>query len=193
MLHKLIFSLKNGKMNDENLKILLLASQAGNKESYRQFLEIIMPIVEKKCQHGVFKKDHVDDLVQESMLAIHKGLSTFDSNRPVIPWVYVIIQHKIIDYLRKSARNKEDSTGFEMDTIAEVKQDVTNESPKANDLIERLPEKLRQPLYLTKVKGYSTAEAAKLLGMKENALRTRLSRAYEKLKQLIEEKGIENE
>ena len=55
------------------------------------------------------------------------------------------------------------------------------------ELIDRLPKDLRAAVYLHYYEGYSTKECAKLLGVKESALRMRLHRARALLKNWIEE------
>ena len=55
------------------------------------------------------------------------------------------------------------------------------------ELIERLPKDLRAAVYLHYYEGYSTKECAKLLGVKESALRMRLHRVRALLKNWIEE------
>jgi RNA polymerase sigma-70 factor (ECF subfamily) len=44
----------------------------------------------------------VEDLVQETLLAIHVRRHTYDPDQPFTPWVYAIARYKLIDYLRRT-------------------------------------------------------------------------------------------
>ena len=55
------------------------------------------------------------------------------------------------------------------------------------ELVDRLPEAWRAPVYLYYYEGYSTAECAELLGLRPGTVRMRLSRAREQLKTWLEE------
>jgi RNA polymerase sigma-70 factor (ECF subfamily) len=44
----------------------------------------------------------VEDLVQETLIALHKRRHTYDRSQPLTPWVYAIARYRLIDYLRRS-------------------------------------------------------------------------------------------
>ena len=169
----------------ESIKILFIESQAGDQNSYRELLTTLSPWIQQKVRSKVFKTDDCEDLVQETLVSIHKALHTYDSSYDPAPWVYAITKRRIIDYIRKTMRKNE--------FISENnEQAVTNHIGIANiesvrekfELLKDLPENLLRPILLTKIIGHSTSEAAQILNIKENALRTRLSRGF----RLIEKK-----
>ena len=53
--------------------------------------------------------------------------------------------------------------------------------------VMNLPQKYRTPLYLYYYEGYAVREVASLCGLKESTVSTRLQRARQKLKQMLEE------
>lgn len=166
----------------EHLKKLLCASQQGDQKAYKCFLEAILPIVTNRVSRQVIKKDDIDDVIQESLISIHKALATYDSRREVLPWLITIVHRRIIDYIRKVTRisDKEqltidgDVTFFEDETNSIVKGDLS--------ILNKLPKQVKRAIILTKIDGYTTKEAAQILGVGEGAVRTKISRGLSKLK-----------
>ncbi len=172
-------------MDSDELKFLLVDAQSGNKNSYKKFYDKVLPIIIYIVNAKVFNPDDRNDVVQDALLGIHKSLQSFDSSRDPLPWVKTITNYKIIDYIRKISKKNEHET-------LTPEGDVTIYGLSANSSIEdlrilgRLPESLRKPLMLAKLEGYSTTEIAGMMNIKENAVRTRISRAMKKLKKLLE-------
>lgn len=48
----------------------------------------------------------VEDVVQETLLAIHLKRHTWDARQPLLPWVRVVAYHKVIDSLRRRGSAK---------------------------------------------------------------------------------------
>jgi len=179
---------------ENQLSGLIVLSQKGDKKSYKSLLVALLPFVTKMIQKKVFNENDVSDVVQEVMISIHKSLPTYDAKRDVMPWVYTITQRRVIDYIRKVSRRatKEILTADGDVTFfaGETKLELDTESLKVLDL---LPEQTRKAITLTKIEGHSTKEAALILGMKENALRTRVSRGMTMLKKRASEGLIDEQ
>ncbi len=177
--------------DDNKLSKLLRLSQEGDKNSYREFLQTITPLL-LKIANKAFHKDDVTDIVQDIYVSIHKSLPSYDPNRSATPWVCAIANRRVIDYIRKIEYRSQNEEHF-------VDGDVTNYSDQTKTIIDQelppflelVPKETKEALILTKIEGYSTDEAAKLLGLKSNALRTRISRGLKTLRDKLEE-DLEN-
>src|SRR5574340_1794991 len=44
--------------------------------------------------------DDIEDLVQETLIAVHTRRHTYDSGQPLTAWVHAIARYKIVDLLR---------------------------------------------------------------------------------------------
>lgn len=73
----------------------------------------------------------------------------------------------------------------------EITAAYSEESFELLDLVRQLPEKDRDVVYLYYYEQYPTREIAKLSGERESTVRSRLSRAREKLRGLMEGEGYE--
>lgn len=92
-------------------------------------------------------------------------------------WFIRCAIHRSVDLIRKR-KNWEEIPS----TVPAVNDDTT----EVMQTLLAMPEKYRMPLYLTAVCGYSTAESAKILGITDAGLRTRLTRARRMLAKELE-------
>ena len=167
------------QMPQNNFLDLLIKSQDGDKAAYLQFLNECSAYLKLKIRKWINRPELAEELIQEVLIGIHKNLQTFDRSRSPEAWIMGITRFKVIDYFRKNPHKFQELSG-----------DVTNQEEFANSImnsiietLDELPENLKEALIMTKVEGLSTREAALKLGIKENALRTRLSRAMARLKE----------
>src|SRR5687767_15890544 len=86
------------------------AGQAGDSESYLQLLQRVTPRIRQIVGHrrGFAGPADVEDLVQDILLSLHAVRSTYDPNRPFMPWLLAIIRSRLADgarrYVRQGAR-----------------------------------------------------------------------------------------
>ncbi len=173
-------------MKNTNLKDLIIKTLAGDQLACEQFLLSLIPKINARIYNKIQRKEDHEDVKQNALMAIYKSLKTFDVSKDLSPWVNAIIDFKIADYYRKKNRTKDKEVNIDSEhvTIPGVEANIDFEMI---DMIEQLPEKFIEPIVLTKIKGHSTKEAAQILNIKENALRTRVSRGIQKLEVLMKE------
>jgi RNA polymerase sigma-70 factor (ECF subfamily) len=96
----------NGRANthEDRLRDLLVLGLAGDAAAYHAFLTEL-----SKHLRAFFRSrmsglpDDVEDLVQETLLAIHNQRHTYDLGQPLTAWVYAIAKYKLVDLLRRRA------------------------------------------------------------------------------------------
>lgn len=167
------------QMSQNKFTELLIKAQDGDKIAYSQFLTECSLYLEFKVRKWINRPEVAEELIQEALIGIHKNLQTFDPKRSPEAWIIGISRFKVIDYFRKNPHRFQEFTS-----------DVTNLEEQTNNIMEsftqtldEMPENLKEVLIMTKIEGLSTKQAAIRLGIKENALRTRLSRAMTRLKE----------
>jgi RNA polymerase sigma-70 factor (ECF subfamily) len=179
-----------------NLKQLLVLSQKGDQVAYHRFLLNILKIITQRVNKKLFNQNDTKDVTQEVLISIHKSLASYDSKREVMPWVMAITDRRIIDYIRKITRKNEfENLSFDGD-VTKLADDTNNNTedldsyhmtPEIQELLNTLPEQAKRAIELTKLEGYSTKEAAQVLGLKENALRTKISRGLASLRDRVKQ------
>lgn len=129
----------------------------------------------------------VDDLAQEVFLTVYKNLSHFRFECRFTTWLYRITVNKCKDHRRKMRiRNvfiplKE--------TGEDLKYSADTESAEVKEIvrkaISKLPEKLKTPLLLKDIEGFSYQEIAELVECEIGTVKSRIFRARENLRELL--------
>jgi len=169
------------------LKALMLASLDGDAASHRALLDRLSrrlrAYYKGKLARGAAE---AEDLVQETVLAIHLKRHTYDPAEPLTPWVHAIARYKLIDFLRRTRTSIADVPIEEADTIMAHDDNVDTESTyDLKRLIQRLPEKMRCSIEAVKLDGQSIAEAAKRCGISESGVKVNIHRGLKTLAALV--------
>ena len=162
--------------DEAELSRQLRAAIAGDERAYAEFLHRIAALVRgfvrrKIVQGGV----DPEDVVQETLLAIHVKRHTWREDAPVLPWVYAIARFKLIDAFRRRGRRIE----VEIDEIAETFAEPESETVSERDInraLDGLPPAQRSVVSAISVDGHSIGDTASKLGISETAVRVSLHR-----------------
>ncbi|MGO9444307.1 MAG: sigma-70 family RNA polymerase sigma factor [Thiobacillaceae bacterium] len=179
-----------GQMNasEARLKDLLLRALDGEAPAYQAFLKELSAHLRAYFRKRLARlPDEVEDLVQESLLAIHNKRHTYDANQPLTAWVYAIAKYKLVDLLRRRASHDvlTDPLDDEMDFLSFTDNEAAEAKRDLGKLLERLPDRQRLPIVHTKLEGLSVTEAAQLTGMSESAVKVGVHRGLKALAALI--------
>jgi RNA polymerase sigma-70 factor, ECF subfamily len=154
---------------------LMRAALAGDGKAYDFFLRgvagLVRSFARRKAQGGI----DAEDIVQETLLAIHMKRHTWRHDAPVTPWVYAIARHKLVDAWRRRRRRVE----IEVGEIPETSTQPATESVSDREIgvaLDALAPGQRSAVAAICVDGRSIGEAAKHLGMSEAAVRVALHR-----------------
>lgn len=167
---------------ETRLKALMLRGLAGDGAAHASLLREMTGYL-----RGFFGKRlgrdaaDVEDLVQETLLAIHLKRETYDIARPFTAWAYSIARYKLIDRFR---RNKMRRTQPLEDVDALFAEPETQEASTRLDLdklMSELPAKQRKLLADVKIAGLTNAEAAAKAGMTEGAVKVSIHRSLQLL------------
>lgn len=165
------------------LSALMRQSLGGDERAYRQLLtEVARHLLAYfKRRLGRDLVADAEDLVQETLLALHARRATYDTARPVTAWLHAIARYKLIDHLRRRrvtatvplddadalfARDEEAEASARLD----VERALSTLTPRQRDLVRDV-----------KIRGGTIAEAAAKAGMSETAAKVGLHRALRSL------------
>ncbi len=132
--------------------------------------------------------DYVDDISQDVFISVYHKLNEFRFESKFTTWLYRITINKCKDYLRKKKVRsifvsiEDNDRNYGTKSISE-NIDIPNLVKSA---IEKLPEKLRIPLIMRDIEGYSYKEIADDLGTEVGTIKSRIFRARETLKIILE-------
>lgn len=170
--------------NEVEIRGLLLRGLGGDAGAYHAFLKAVSVQLRSFLRRRLANlPDEVEDLVQESLIAIHDKRHTYDPSQPVTAWVYAIARYKLVDLLRR--RGKRESLSDPLEDDDEHSPFVDNQADDARRdigrLLSQLPDRQRLPIVHVKLEGLSVAETARLTGMSESAVKIGIHRGLKKL------------
>jgi len=169
---------------ETRLRSLLLQGLAGDEAAYRQFLQATAAHLRAFLRRRLARwPDEVEDLVQESLLAIHNQRLTYDTQSPLTAWVYAIAKYKLIDWLRRHARREMLNDPFEdeHELFSTTDGDAREARRDLGKVLELLPEQQRAAIVHTKVDGWSVRETALALNISEASVKVAVHRGLKAL------------
>ena len=169
---------------EDRLRTLMLASLAGDAGCYRTMLSELTRHLRRYFQRRLHPDltHQVDDLVQETLVAIHTRRMTYDPSRAFTAWVYAIARYKLIDMLRRSRHEQH----VPIDDVADFIADDTASTQAAarNDLdamLGTLPEQTGRLIRSVKIEGQTVADVAGDSGLSESAVKVAVHRGMKTL------------
>jgi RNA polymerase sigma-70 factor (ECF subfamily) len=165
------------KRKDEaDLARLMRAAILGDEKAYGDFLQeaacLVRGLARRKIVHGGIDPE---DVVQETLLAIHLKRHTWRQDAPIKPWLFAIAKHKLIDAFRHRGRLAEIDIGEIAETFAKPASETASNREIGHALAALAPGQ-RTVVTAISVDGRSIGETATWLGMSETAVRVAFHR-----------------
>src|SRR5712672_4337033 len=96
----------NIRSDEQELRSLMLAGLDGDATAHKALLTRL------SANLRAYFKSHLarigkgpadaEDLVQETLIALHTRRHTYDRSKLLTPWVYAIARYRLVDYLRRT-------------------------------------------------------------------------------------------
>ena len=126
---------------------------------------------------GAGRAADAEDLLQETLIAMHTRRSTYDTARPFTAWVHAIARYKLIDHFRRTKRRAEDPLDDPDLLFSSQDSNAAEAQIDVDQLLKRLPERTRRLIRDVKIEGLSSAEAAMRNEISESAVKVGVHRA----------------
>jgi RNA polymerase sigma-70 factor (ECF subfamily) len=157
------------------------AAVAGDTAAYDRLLHglarALRPIVRRGLASAGRGASEVEDIVQEVLLAVHLKRYTWDTARPIGPWVGAIARYKVIDALRRRGGRDEVPIDLFADSIPAPDERPAMSERDIDRHLDRLSPNQRAVVRSIAIEGASIAETADRLEMTQGAVRVALHRA----------------
>jgi RNA polymerase sigma-70 factor (ECF subfamily) len=171
------------------LEALMLRYQQADRVSAELLMAALQPILMRFFLSTPDGRQHADDLVQETLLRVHKARHTYRPPDPLLPWVYAIARHARVDQYRRRKRTalKEEAVEPErLERQASPAFEAAAESTDFDALVAHLPESQREVVTMLKVLGMSVEEVARVTGSTAGSVKQKAHRAYERLRAILQ-------
>ncbi len=178
-------------MHAPDQELLALFSNAATRE--QGFTQLVKKYQEKIYWHirrMVIDHADADDVLQNTLIKIWKGLENFREESQLFTWLYRIATNETLSFLAKQQRKATQSLDEMSDSLAnKVKADLHF---NANQLewrlqlaIQELPEKQRLVFHLRYYNAMPYEEMSKVLDTSEGALKASYHHAAKKIEEFI--------
>lgn len=173
---------------EQHLRGLLLQGLNGDALAYHAFLKELSTYLRAFLRRRLSGlPEEVEDLLQESLLALHNQRHTYDANQPLTAWAHAIAKYKLIDMLRRRALREQlhEPLDDNLAIFSTADIDAADARRDLSVLLEQLPIQQRLPIIHMKLEGLSVSEAASLSGMTESAVKVGVHRGLKALASML--------
>ncbi len=188
---------------------LVAALRAGEELSYERLVREHGGAMLAVARRYMRSEDDARDVVQEAMLSAFRGIASFDADAKLSTWLHRIVVNCALMRLRSRRRRPEESLddllpsfdeqGAFAHGVVEWDAPATEQVVERRQMrqivrrcIDRLPDSYRALLVLRDIEERDTEESAELLGLTVSAVKSRLHRARQALRELlVEELGMD--
>lgn len=164
---------------------MMRAAINGDAAAYNRLLTGLAPalrsVARRRLSRAGISVDEAEDVVQETLLAIHLKRHTWDTSLPFAPWVKAIARNKLVDAMRRRGRRDYVSIDEFAEVLASDASEPTPIPGKLDTHLQSLPDRQRNVVRAISLDGASIREAATQFGMSEGAVRVALHRGLASL------------
>ena len=169
------------RAGEAELKAWMIGGLDGDATAQTRLLRAIVPILLAFYRRRLHDAPgDIDDLIQETLIAVHTRRATFDRERRFSGWLFAIARYKMIDHFRRNGRTCS-IEGLEDILVVEGFEDASNAEMDINRLLDELPPKQAAAIRATRLEGLSTAEAAERQKLGESDIKISVHRGLKAL------------
>ena len=169
---------------ESQLRGRLVLGLGGDTAAYHLFLKDLSAHLRAFFRKRLFQlPDDIEDLVQETLLAVHNQRHTYRPDQPLTAWVHAIARYKLVDLLRTRATREalNDPLDEALELFAASDTNAADAQKDLGKLLDTLPDRQRLPIQHVKLEGLSVAETAQRTGMSESAIKVGVHRGLKAL------------
>lgn len=174
---------------EAELKALMLRGLAGDAGAHRAFLAAVSGNLRAFFRSRLrAAPEDAEDLLQETLIAIHTRRDSYDSSYPVTAWIYAIARYRLIDHWRRRQRRGEHIPVEDAHELFTASEDEAVDAKRdVNRLLALLPKKQQDSIRLVKLEGLSVKDAAARTGLTESDIKISTHRGMKTLMRLMAE------
>lgn len=170
-------------MGTDRERKLVREAQRGSREALAALYSSQWRDAQRAAYLVVHDAAAAEDIAQDAFLAAVSALDRFDRRRPLRPWLHRIVVNRAIDWARRESLRRADAEAPEDRPAPEPRVEVGDELMTA---LAELPPDQRAVVVLRHLLDYSPGEIARMLELPRGTVNSRLRRALDRLRELIE-------
>jgi RNA polymerase sigma-70 factor (ECF subfamily) len=177
------------------------ALRSGDKAEFARLVETYSGVIYRLALKMLQDPQDAEDVLQETFIKAYRHLPRFDGRSSLSTWLYRIATNESLMLLRKrknitvsidepiETADQEQVPKQIVDWCCMPEEELMSTEARAymSQAVEELPHSMRVVFLLRDIEGLSTRETAEVLDLSEAAVKTRLSRARMRLRELLSE------
>lgn len=166
-------------MSDPEIKLrtLMVLSQSGDRLAYRALLDAARGrLTVYFARRLSADPGSAEDLVQDTLMAIHEKRATYDVTQSFGAWMHGIARYKLIDHYRRRKVRETVPIGERDFADANDTTEAALARLDLNELLSRLPAKQAEAIRLTQLSGLTAREAADAMQASESSVKVSVHR-----------------
>jgi RNA polymerase sigma factor (sigma-70 family) len=185
---------------NNNERWLVEESRKGNVEAFEELIKDYKKTAYNIALRIMRNVEDAEDVSQEALIKIFKNISSFNMESTFKVWMYRIIVNTCIDFKRrKNISTVSIDETMDLGSGREVQREISDESYNPDALIERnystqlvndainaLEDDFKTIIILRDIKGFTYDEISQILSCNLGTVKSRLSRARKRLRELLE-------
>lgn len=182
----------NGE-RDDRWSAMMKAAQDGDAVAYAGLLQECVDTIRSAARFRGVPADLIDDVVQETLITIHRVRQTYDPARPFAAWLRAIADRRAIDALRRYHRHgaRELHVPFAYEAFPDpetgpaLRLEQSDRAAELRRAMDTLSEAQREAVQLLSIEEKSLKEAEQVTGRSKAALKVNLHRALKTLRRRL--------
>lgn len=178
---------------EDPLSELMRRSQEGDAAAYAELLKEAATVLRRaiRSRRITLNDEDVEDLIQETLLALHHVRATFDPKRSFMPWLLAIAHNRFVDgarrYFRRGAREVPIDAQNVTFTLSDANsiEEAFGDFEALHQAIQKLPSGQREAIEMLKLREMSLKEASEASGISIGALKVATHRAMNALRKRL--------
>lgn len=174
--------LSGGKL----MELLIKKAQNGDKEAFISIINEHLQMMYKVAKTRLTSEEDIGDAIQETILSAYKSICVLKNTSYFKTWLIKILINKCNDIISKNKKViyvEDYYESIENEDSLEDKDSI-EENIVFNETLNSLDESYKTVIVLYYVSGFNTREISEILKEKEGTIKSRLSRARQKLKEI---------
>ena len=168
----------------------------GRSERFRELVIRYQNLVAGIAWRSGCRREDAEDVVSEVFLKVYKNLHQFRPDHAFSTWLYKLTANHVVDRSRRAKKERgrtempeqvEDHTPG-----AEAEMETDERHALVRKALEFVDERYREVMHLVYVEGLKVDETARVLGVPEGTVKTRLMRGREALRKVLVHKNPEH-
>jgi RNA polymerase sigma-70 factor, ECF subfamily len=168
---------------DEPDPQILSSARKGDTRAFEILVRSYQADVWRLCLHLTSDRNLADDVTQDAFVRIYRFLPRYRGESKFSTWVFAIARNCALDELRRSKRRQTLAERARMER--EVTETEQTSGVEVREALATLPLELREPIVLIDMIGESYRDAARVLGIPEGTVKSRVHRGRHQLAEIL--------